>query len=77
HGFEVVIDDREASAGYKFNEADLIGFPFQIIVGEKVEKDGVLEIKIRRSGERMEVRQGEIIQRLRDLRKNHGETRES
>lgn len=76
-GFEAVIDDREASAGYKFNEADLIGFPFQVIVGEKAEKGGMLEIKIRRNGERVEVSQEGVIQLLKELKKNHGETRES
>ncbi|MEN3185544.1 MAG: proline--tRNA ligase [Atribacterota bacterium] len=75
-GFEVVIDDRQYSAGYKFNEADLIGFPFQIIVGEKMEKDGVLEIKIRKNGERIEVSQEGVVQFLRERKKKNGETRE-
>ena len=35
-GYEVIWDDRDVSAGYKFKEADLIGFPIQIIIGEKL-----------------------------------------
>ncbi|MCX7668319.1 MAG: His/Gly/Thr/Pro-type tRNA ligase C-terminal domain-containing protein, partial [Atribacterota bacterium] len=76
HGFEVVVDDREVSAGYKFNEADLIGFPFQVIVGEKVEKGGIVEIKIRRDGERIEVNRERIVQLLEELKRNYGKTRE-
>lgn len=72
--FEAVIDDREASAGYKFHEADLIGFPFQVIVGEKIEQ-GRVEVKIRKSGERVEVSREEAVGFLGKLKESHGETR--
>lgn len=68
-GFEVVIDDREESAGYKFNEADLIGFPIHVIVGEKIERSGTVEVKLRRSNERIEVQRAEMCEVLGKIRK--------
>lgn len=50
-GIEVLFDDREASAGAKFADADLIGIPYQLIVGEKNLKEDKVEIKSRRTGE--------------------------
>lgn len=53
-GFEVVIDDRDERAGVKFADADLIGWPLQIIVGKRGLAEGKVEIKRRLSGERQE-----------------------
>ena len=51
-GFEVVHDDREGlSPGAKFKDADLLGFPLRIMVGSKGLKDGVVELKDRRTKE--------------------------
>ncbi len=54
-GVETVIDDRDERAGVKFNDADLIGWPFQVVVGKKGLAEGVVEIKVRASGERSTV----------------------
>ena len=43
-GYEVLIDDRGESAGVKFNDADLIGCKYRIIVGRKI-KEGIVEVK--------------------------------
>lgn len=51
-GVETVIDDRDERAGVKFNDADLIGWPYQVIVGAKGLADGVVELKVRATGER-------------------------
>ena len=51
HGAEVVIDDRDERAGVKFKDADLIGFPYQIIVGKSI-SEGNVEFKIREIGEK-------------------------
>ncbi len=53
--FSVLFDDRAVSAGIKFNDADLLGFPLQLIVGPRTLKEQTVEIKIRRSGERLHV----------------------
>jgi prolyl-tRNA synthetase len=52
-GFEVLFDDRTGvSPGFKFKDADLLGMPLNVIVGEKHLNDGNVEIKIRNTGER-------------------------
>jgi len=48
---EPLVDDREESAGVRFNDADLIGIPRQIVVGERNLAQGKVEIKNRRTGE--------------------------
>lgn len=48
----VLYDDREERAGVKFNDADLIGVPLQITLGDRSLKNGQIETKIRRTGER-------------------------
>lgn len=66
-GFEALWDDREERAGVKFNDADLIGAPFQVIVGDKGLADGVVEVKVRRTGEKSRVGPADIVSHLRTL----------
>jgi prolyl-tRNA synthetase len=47
-GVDVILDDRDISAGVKFKDADLIGFPLRVVIGEKNFKDGKVELKMRR-----------------------------
>ena len=54
-GIDVLFDDRDVSPGIKFNDADLIGLPFQLIVGEKGLQQGQLELKIRKTHERLSI----------------------
>ena len=51
-GLECLYDDREERPGVKFKDADLIGLPVQITVGGKGLKNGVIEVKNRRTGEK-------------------------
>ena len=46
-GVDVLLDDRDARAGVKFKDADLIGFPLRVVIGERGLKQGKLEIKWR------------------------------
>ncbi len=67
-GFEVLFDDRnDVSAGVKFNDADLLGMPVQIIVGEKNLKDGKIELKLRTTNEKQIVELSELIGKLKEL----------
>jgi prolyl-tRNA synthetase len=50
--FDVLYDDRDENPGVKFNDADLIGIPYQIIVGKKNLDNGNVEIKDRKTGKR-------------------------
>lgn len=54
-GLEVLLDDREERPGVKFNDADLLGLPLQLIVGAKGLAAGVVEGKDRRTGEKVEL----------------------
>ena len=54
-GFEVVIDDRDERPGFKFADADLIGWPLQIVVGKRGLKEGTVELKRRSTGEKQDV----------------------
>jgi len=66
-GYEVLFDDRDAAAGFKFNDADLLGMPVQIVIGEKKLKDSKCELKIRKTGERFDVELSELNSKLKDL----------
>ncbi len=66
-GFEVLMDDRDARAGVKFKDADLIGIPLQIIIGEKNLKDDVVEVKERKTKEIEKVQVGEVVEYISSL----------
>ena len=63
-GVEVLLDDRNESAGVKFNDAELIGIPFSVVVGEKGLKKGIIEVKKREDGKVIEVKKQELNQRI-------------
>ncbi|MDQ7038770.1 MAG: proline--tRNA ligase [Aquificota bacterium] len=65
-GIETIYDDREESAGFKFADADLVGFPYRIVVGKKV-KEGKVEIQKRATGESWDVPVGEAVNRVKEL----------
>jgi prolyl-tRNA synthetase len=63
-GIEVLIDDREESAGAKFVTMDLIGLPWQAVVGPRGVRQGVVELKRRATGERTELSPEALLGRL-------------
>ncbi len=54
-GFDVLYDDRDRKAGVKFADMDLIGLPWQMVIGPRGVKNGVVEMKNRKTGERLEI----------------------
>lgn len=67
-GYEVLFDDRkDISPGFKFKDADLLGMPLQIIVGEKNLAAGKIEFKVRKSGERSLVERQQLLEHVRAL----------
>lgn len=66
-GIEVLYDDRDASPGFKFNDADLLGMPIQVIIGEKKLKENKAEIKIRKTDERFEVELKDLMGKVKEL----------
>ncbi len=66
-GIEVVVDDRKERPGVKFNDADLMGFPYQIVCGKKAVKNGNVELKARATGERSEIAIEDIVAQLTEM----------
>ncbi len=62
-GYDVLVDDRKERPGVKFKDADLIGLPIRITIGKKA-VDGIVEVKIRQTGETLEVRKDELTSTL-------------
>ncbi len=63
-GIDVLLDDRNDSAGVKFKDADLIGAPYRINVGKKL-ADGLVELVDRRRGETVDLTMENVVQELR------------
>jgi prolyl-tRNA synthetase len=66
NGVEVLYDDREETPGTKFKDADLIGIPLRITLGDKNLKKGLVEIKKRKSGEIVLVKKEEVIPKIKE-----------
>ncbi len=66
-GLEPLYDDRDERPGAKFATMDLIGLPFQLIIGPKGIEKGVVEVKVRATGERFEAPLEEAIARIRSI----------
>lgn len=76
-GIEVAIDDRSERAGVKFADADLIGWPVQVVVGKRSLAEGNVELKLRRTGQKRDVKLNAVSELLRlmnrvDFKKNAG-----
>jgi prolyl-tRNA synthetase len=59
-GADVLLDDRDARAGEKFADADLIGIPLRVTVGKKTLEDGAVDVRDRQSGEERRVPLGQL-----------------
>ena len=66
-GIEVLWDDRDERAGVKFNDADLIGAPCQVVIGEKGLAQGTVELKERRTGAVKKLAPGDVPVQAREL----------
>jgi prolyl-tRNA synthetase len=65
-GFDVILDDRNERPGVKFKDADLVGIPFRITVGNKV-TEGTVEVVLRSTREVRDVRIGAVVESFREL----------
>jgi prolyl-tRNA synthetase len=66
-GVEVLYDDREETPGIKFKDADLIGIPLRVTLGEKNVKKGLLEIRKRKTGETLLVKKEDAVSKIREM----------
>ncbi len=69
-GYEVLTDDRNERVGSKFSDSDLIGLPIRVTVGKKA-GEGIVEIKIKASGDSIEVHADNLIETLHILTKDN------
>ena len=67
NGIEVLYDDREETPGVKFKDADLIGIPLRLTLGEKNLKKGLVEIKKRKTGEVILIKKEEALSKVKEL----------
>lgn len=63
-GRDVLWDDRDASPGVKFKDADLIGIPFHVVLGKRFLSDRTIEVKIRKTGERISIKPEVAVEEL-------------
>jgi prolyl-tRNA synthetase len=70
-GLEPLVDDREESAGVKFNDADLIGLPVRVTVSERAFRQGGLELKLRKTGEMRIIAVENLVDEVRTALKTH------
>jgi prolyl-tRNA synthetase len=67
-GHEVIFDDRNAGPGFKFKDAELLGLPIQVVLGDRdFDKDQMLEIRIRRTGEVLKVSSEELVVKVKEV----------
>ncbi|MFO0689364.1 MAG: proline--tRNA ligase [Myxococcota bacterium] len=55
-GIDVILDDRDERPGVKFNDADLVGFPYRVTIGPKGLAEGIVELVRRRGGEKRDLK---------------------
>ena len=60
-GIEVIYDDRDARPGFKFKDAELIGFPIRITIGKRGLADGVVEVQMRRTGDTQKLAPDQVV----------------
>jgi prolyl-tRNA synthetase len=66
-GFDVLLDDRDERAGVKFKDADLLGVPIRVTVGNLLAKEGLVEIRNRRDRTDQRIARGQLLDAIRDL----------
>ncbi len=67
---DVVLDDRDERIGFKFKDGDLIGYPFKVVCGKKA-AEGIVELKIRKTNETLEVSKEEVLSKVKELMKQY------
>jgi prolyl-tRNA synthetase len=67
NGVEALLDDRDSTPGVKFKDADLIGIPLRLTIGEKNLKKGLIEIRRRKNGETMFIEKDRVAEAVSAL----------
>jgi prolyl-tRNA synthetase len=67
-GLDALLDDREERPGVKFKDADLLGIPIRITVGNLLAKEGVVELRVRKTREERKIPPAKVIETIESLR---------
>ncbi|AZO95547.1 proline--tRNA ligase [Halocella sp. SP3-1] len=70
NGIEVLLDDRQERAGVKFNDADLIGIPLRLTIGSRSLEKGVVEARVRKTGEEINIKLDSVYEKVIGILKN-------
>ena len=65
-GMEVMLDDRKERFGFKMSDAELIGFPYTVIVGKELE-NGLVQIMVRATREMITVNATDVVAKIEEL----------
>ncbi len=66
-GIDVIWDDREATAGFKFKDADLIGYPLRLVISPRKVKDNLVELQFRRDGSRIDIPISSAVKKIAEI----------
>ena len=66
-GFDILMDDRDETAGRKFNDADLIGIPWRVVIGKRKLAEGAVELKNRKTGEVIIVGKDQLVGKIKEV----------
>lgn len=66
-GMDTLLDDRKERAGVKFKDCDLIGYPVRVVIGPKAVEEGLIEVKVRKTGEVFTFSREEYLVKLQAL----------
>ncbi len=66
-GYEPIWDERNASAGEKFADIDLLGIPIVLVISKKNLEQGQIEVKVRKTSEKLQVEEGKIYEKIQEL----------
>ncbi len=61
-GLEVILDDRPERPGVKFKDADLIGYPVRVTIGNKAVNEDKVEVRLRANGEQLDLSRAEVVE---------------
>lgn len=66
-GMDTLLDDRKERAGVKFKDCDLIGYPVRVVIGPKAVEEGMIEVKVRKTGEVFAFAREEYLAKVQEL----------
>lgn len=69
-GLDVLLDDRKERAGVKFKDCDLIGYPVRVTIGPKAVDEGIIEVKVRKTGEVYNFSRADYLEKVQELLKD-------